>query len=312
MVSRFGVTGKAAPVVFVVVRTLVGFVALGVAVALVAVGVGASADPVAANRDAAIAKAGRLLAGVVLPAGTTRVSRNPASRSHQLTVAIVPAFFAAEVDRHMFWTSSASIEDVMRSFRSHLAAGAKLVVSESGGGMAAAAYAFGTRRRFLVGPEQLLIGAMTLHGGRVAIRVDAQVRYASPRPPSERVPSAARVVEITKAKPHGKPLLSLVVTQRSLVETLARVINGLPFFGTTGGVAYSCPGLRDTTDTFVFRARLGGPVLATVSEPAGTSLDPSPCETATLTIRGRTLPPLLEGGRLLEQASKLLKVKLTG
>lgn len=292
---------------------VVRLVALVGAIALLAAQVDASpADPAAAGRHAATVEADQLLAGVVLPAGVMPVAQEPAGDAHQLAVPIVAAFFAAEIDRHAFWTTSASPDAVITSFRSHLPAGAKLVVSASAGETAGAAYALGIRRRFVIGPEQLIVEAVTLSNGLSGIRVDSQVRYVAPRPASERVPAAARLVQITKADTRDRVLLSLVVTRRPVVRRLARLVDGLPFSGGTLGAAYSCPYSGDPTDTFIFRARPGGPVLAKVRESAYLPADPSPCAMTTLTIRGHKLSPLLDGGTLLEQASKLLHVKLTG
>jgi hypothetical protein len=247
---------------------------------------------------------------VALPAGTTSIPQEPAGDAHQLATPVIAAFFAAEVDRHSFWTTSASPGATVASFRSHLPSGAKLVTATSSGGSGSAAYALGTTRRFVVGPEQVMLSAVTLADGLTGVRADAQVRYLSPRSRSQRVPVSARLVEVTKADIGAKPLLSLMVTRPAVVRMLARQVDGLPFVGRSSGV-FSCPSFGGPIDTFVFRATRDGPALARVSESAFTPTFPTPCATTTLTIRGHRLTPLLEGGILLKRASKLLGVRLT-
>jgi hypothetical protein len=272
----------------------------------------ASAHPlVAANRQAALAETGQLLTAVVLPAESTAVAQEPAGDDHQLAAPYIGAFFAAEVDRHAFWTTSSSAAAAVASFQAHLPPGAKLVSSSWGGGSAGAAYAIGTTRRFVVGPVQVMLNAASLANGLTGIRADAQARYVSRRLPFQRVPLSARIVQVTKANIGAKPLVSLVVTQRAIVRRLARVVNALPFLGRHAGV-FSCPSFGGPIDTFIFRASPSGPPLATVSESADTPTDPSPCASTTLTVRGHRLNSLLEGGILLERAGRLLGVRLTG
>ena len=294
-------------------RALIGL-ALVTGVSALTVGNGGAASAhqvVLGNRQAAIVEAGRLLSAVVLPAGSTAVAHEPTGDNHQLATPLIGAFFAAEVDRHAFWTTSSSSATAVSLFQAHLPPGAKLVDSTSGGGSAGAAYAIGTTRRFVVGPVQIMLNAVTLSNGLTGIRADAQARYASPRRPSQRVPLSARLVQITKADVGAKPLMSLLVTQRHIVRRLARLVNALPFAGNHAGV-FSCPSFGGPIDTFIFRATPAGPPLATVSEPADTPIDPSPCAPTTLTVRGHRLNALLEGGILLKRAGRLLGVRLTG
>lgn len=294
-------------------RALIGL-GLGIAVSALTVGNGGAAPAhqvVAASRRAAIAEARRLLTAVVLPAESTAVAQEPTGDDHQLASPLIGAFFAAEVDRHAFWTTSAAPAAAVALFQPHLPPGAKLVSSISGGGGAGAAYAIGTTRRFVVGPVQIMLNAVTLTNGLTGIRTDAQVRYVSPRLPSQRVPLSAQLVQITKADVGAKPLVPLVVTQRAIVRRLARWVDALPFVGSHAGVL-SCPSFGGPIDTFIFRASVAGPPLATISESAYTPTDPSPCAPTTLTVRGHRLKSLLQGGILLKRAGRLLGVRLTG
>ncbi len=90
------------------------------------------------------------------------------------------------------------------------------------------------------------------------------------------------------------------------------MVNSLPFTGNFQGTAFNCPMYTASkpTDTFVFRAKRGGPVLAKVTELANMPTTVVPCEDTSLTIRGRHEPDLAEGGVLLRKAGALLGVKL--
>jgi hypothetical protein len=167
-----------------------------------------------ANRQAAIAEAGRLLTALVLPVGSMAVAQEPTGDNHQLASPVIGAFFAAEVDRHAFWTTSSSPAAAVALFQAHLPAGAKLVSSIYGGGSAGAAYAIGSARRFMVGPVQVMLDAVTLTNGLTGVRADAQARYASPRLPSQRVPPSVPLVQITKADLGARPLVSLLLGVR--------------------------------------------------------------------------------------------------
>ena len=291
---------------------LIGLVVLcGVSALVVADSAASPGHLIASDRHAATVEARELLAGVALPAGSTALPGEPAGDADQLAAPFAGALFAAEVDLHAFWTTSASPDAAIALFQSHLPSGAKLVSSSSGGGSAGAVYALGTSRPFRIGPEQLILNAITLNDGLTGLRADAQVRYLSPRPPSQRVPMSARLVQITKVASGGKPLLSLVVTSQPVVRKLARLVDALPFVGNATG-SFSCPSSGGPIDSFSFRASRSGPVLARVSELAFTPTFPYPCWLTSLTIRGHRLTPLLNGGILLRQASKLLGIRLTG
>jgi hypothetical protein len=293
-------------------RALIGLVVLlGVTALTVANGDGSPAHALAPNRDAATVEAHQLLGEVALPVSTTPLSQEPAGDARQLATPVIGPFFAAEVDRHAYWMTSASPEATIAAFRSHLPSGAQLVTATFGAGTESAAYALGTNRRFVIGPEQLMLSAVTLADGLTGVRADAQVRYVSPRRRSERVPLSARIVQVTKADVGTTPLVSVLVTRRAFVRMLASQVDALPFVGRFSG-SFSCPSLGEPIVTFIFRAAPAGPVLARVSESAYTPTDPSPCAATTLTIRGHRLPPLLEGGILLKRAGKLLGVRLTG
>jgi hypothetical protein len=123
--------------------------------------------------------------------------------------------------------------------------------------------------------------------GQTAIRVDAQVSWQPPRPVSERVPSAARVVTITQLPsldPHARrPPAPVTIHDLAVVRRLAALVDSLQL--STIGPAASCPvpiggGIRLT-----FLARAGGPPLAVAQGPAA-------CGTVQFSVDGKQQPAL--------------------
>ena len=292
-------------------------IAVLLAVAGLAAVIAAAATPAQvlhANQTAAVSAARQMLGEVVLPPGTHEVASEPAGDDDALARSMEIPIFRAEVDRHEFWTTSASPSAVIASFKATLPAGAK----SSGGGHNGpsttifVSYSLPTIDAPALGPRALTVNAVVLSDGRTGVRADAEVRYTAPRLPAQRIPPQARVLDVTMANYHASPSLSLTVTNRARVRRIASIVDGLPFLASLRGVAFSCPAMTPApTDTFTFRASPGGPALAQVTEPANQPTTAEPCFITTLSIRGHGEPGLLEGGKLLRQAGAILGVKLT-
>jgi hypothetical protein len=300
-------------------RKLVVVIVPAVALALALAGAVSAESPAQvqrANRQGAMTAAEQLLGEVVLPAGATEIPTEPAGDAHQLGRSNELSFFAAEVDRHEFWTTTSSPDAVVASIEAHLPAGARATGSGYSGTTVFASYSLPAVGGPALGPRSLAVNAVKLTDGSTGVRADAAVRYAAPRLPTQRVPAGARVLEITMTRsPFGpSPSLEspLVITKRSEVGRIASLVDSLPFEASLRGVAISCPAIMPAPIvTFMFRAGPAEPVLATVREAADTPESAEPCFTTTLTIRGHRQPGLLEGARLLRQAGAILGVNLT-
>jgi len=292
---------------------LVMAVSLGVAGVAAVVAVAATpAQVLHANQTAAVTAADQMLGGVVMPAGSAEVSSEPSGDEHQLERSFDLPIYRAEVDRHGFWTTTASPSAVIASFEANLPAGAKRLTDGYTGANMFASYTLPTVDAPRLGPRTLSVNAVELSDGSTGVRADAEVRYAAPRLAAQRIPARAGVLDVTMANYHSSPLLSLTVTDRGQVRRIASIVDGLPFVASLHGVAFSCPALMlAPTDTFTFRASPGGPALAQVTEPANQPTSAGPCFITTLSIRGHREPGLLDGGKLLRQASAILGVKLT-
>ena len=275
-----------------------------------AVGAASPAQVRNANQRAAVTATEQTLGELVLPAGATQVPIEPVGDAYQLAHPDELFFYAAEVERHEFWTTSASPSAVIASIDAHLPAGARSSGTGYSGNSELVSYTLPTVGAPALGSRSLGVEAVELTGGGTGVRADASVRYSAPRLPDQRVPPRARLLEITRAGMGASPP-PLIVTNRSKVRRVAAIIDGLPF-AALRGVAISCPLILPAPSvTFTFRAAPDGPVLATVSEPSNTPISADPCFTATLRLRGHLEPALLNGGRLLRRAGAILGVKLS-
>lgn len=299
-------------------RYIVALLILVILAGAVAVRAATPGQVTQSNRRAAAGAAAALLGQVVLPAGATRIADEPAGDAHQLRLPVEGFYFAAEVNRHQFWVTTASPSEVIASVQAHLPAGASVRGTGSVGGSSGVTGEFGLYSLPAVsapalGARSLVVDAVRLTDRRTGVRADAVVPYSAPRVPSQRVPSGPGVVlRVTVAKPGSQPLLSLVVTRRDRVRRIAATVDSLPFVASLRGVAFSCPSEQVVPAvTFTFRRGLSGPVLGEVSEPADTPTLASPCALTALTVRGHREPGLLEGGVLLRKAGQILGVRLT-
>jgi hypothetical protein len=272
---------------------------------------------VRANRRAAAGAADQLLDELVMPSGATEVQSEPPGDAHQLSRAMQLSFFAAQVDRHEFWRTSASPAAVAASIEARPPAGARWSGSGYSGTTEFVSYSLPAIGTPALGQRTVSVVAVKLSGGGTGVRADATVRYSAPRLPGQRVPAQARVLEVAMTPspfgPAPAPTLKtpLVVSKRSQVRRIAALVDGLPFLASLSGVAISCPAILPApTVTFTFRGAPAGAALATVSEPADTPAEAEPCFATALTISGHRQPSLLEGGKLLREAGAILSVKL--
>ncbi|MDQ6775821.1 MAG: hypothetical protein M3071_06265 [Actinomycetota bacterium] len=209
-------------------------------VGAVAVDAATPAQVVQADKKAAVSAADQLLGGIVLPAGASRTPTEPTGDAHELAQPMAWFGFAAEVDRHEFWTVTSSPSAVIASFSAHLPAGAKPSGAGSSGSGMTASYSLPALHTPALGQRTLLVDAVTLANGTTGVRADAAVRYSAPRLPNQQVPPQARVLEIAKVGRKSKPLLSITVTKLSRVRRIAALVNSLPFTAASRG-AIACP-----------------------------------------------------------------------
>jgi hypothetical protein len=150
--------------------------------------------------------------------------------------------------------------------------------------------------------RDLVVEVTAAGTGQTAIRVDAQVSWQPPRPASERVPSAARVVTITQLpslNPHaGRPPVPVTITAPAVVRRLAALVDSLQL-STIGNAP--CPAALGGGIRLTFLARAGGPPLAVAQGPAA-------CGTVQFSAGGKQQPALQITDSFIPQILKLARL----
>ena len=288
-----------------------------VGIAGVAAVIAVAATPVQvrhANQTAAVSAAAQMLGEVVLPAGSNPVPSEPAGDEYLLAHPFEVPIFAAEVDRHEFWTTTASPKAVIASFEANLPAGAqRSPVGYSGPKRHVCDLLAADRRR--ADARSAEHSASTRSSCRTGPRESERMpRFATRRRvcPTQRIPPQARVLDVTEANSHSSPLLSLTVHQPRAGPAHRVDRRRSPVRRVVARRGVLVPGLDDRADRHVYLPGvLDGPALAQVTEPSDWPTIAEPCFITTLSIRGHREPGLLEGGKLLRGAGAILGVKLT-
>jgi hypothetical protein len=174
-------------------------------------------------------------------------------------------------------------------------------------------------RGFQLAPEgalvtrELDVELASAGDGQTGIRVDAWVAWQPPRSAGSQIPAAARTVTIAELSNGemvgpGGPIAQrlpapVTITDAATVRALATLIDGLQL--STIPPDTPCPDTIGPFLSLTFRARSGGPALATVQTD-------QPCYGVTLTVRGEQQPtlenePTLDG-RILKLAALTWKL----
>ena len=155
--------------------------------------------------------------------------------------------------------------------------------------------------------RNLIVEVVGAGNGQTAIRLDADVAWQPSRPPGDVVPKAARVVTISALTP-GDPQVKrspapVTITDPAITRRLAKLIDSLPV-SELNNEPVSCPGAAGGV-RLDFRARVGGPVLAT-------AMTDQACGMVDLTVTGQRQLGLQNNsgvdGRILAIASLHWKV----
>jgi hypothetical protein len=117
----------------------------------------------------------------------------------------------------------------------------------------------------------------------------------------ERIPTGARVVQVTVRKFNRRIQGPITIRSLSAVRRAVALLNTLAPF--PPGV-FSCPADFGVLIHLAFYRRLGSAALAVAS------VDPGGCGEVSLTIRGRRQPPLAGGVALTPKLDRALGLKL--
>ena len=237
------------------------------------------------GEQAAASIANALLAAVALPGGTRPISEPPRAVAAKLARPINSQDSAKAVDRHAFWSSTASPEGTL----SFLAKRSRAKVTDSSYGGTAGRSEYWSEtleapvRSPLAGPRELFVSIVLDGSGRYFIRVDSVVAWHRPRPAQSLVPPVARWLEVIVRKPAfralnpGEPSRahtsseSFTTSAPATVAAVARAVNEMPV-AEPAGPAPSCPAMfarAAPSFRLVFRGGAGGPDIATVRGRSG-------------------------------------------
>jgi hypothetical protein len=267
----------------------------------------------AANRRAGASDGHRLLGRLLLPPGTRRLQRAPRGGGRALAHRGPGAATPNIVDQHAWWVVPGRPQDVLAFVRARRPSGA---LSELSGSTSLRGITTSWFVRFkwrpiggVLSERALVVQFVRLPHGSTGVRADAQDVWVVPRPAGERIPSSARVLDVTVGRRSNPPSLSMTVTDAAKVSKIAAMINGL---GTVQPGAISCPAFPGDGAfvTFDFRATEGGPLVAEASEPGWAREPTTACDPMALTILGHAWTPLLGGASVVRRSQVLLGVTL--
>ncbi|MCW2931071.1 MAG: hypothetical protein JWM19_2033 [Actinomycetia bacterium] len=260
-----------------------------------ATGAGAPAHVVAATKltpqQQAKADAAAMLAAFVPPPGARRLSSAPTGSGGVLKHKAFTVGVANQLDDVSFWRVPASAASVLNYEKAHLPRQFKLTSWGSVGDT------YGTPPKPghpLRGPSQphpigntygawydqwslpgvpgvidlrdLTVELTDPSSSVTYVRIDSNVAWIPPRPATEKVPAGVKVVTITASPdanhPKGTPA-PVTVTSPAKVAQIVALLDGLSLKTSS---TFSCPMEQGEGITLSFRAKPGGPVLATASE----------------------------------------------
>ncbi len=255
-----------------------------------------------AARAPALADARKRLDSYVPPPGSRRVAALPESlrlSSPSYTLGS-PNF----LDVHAFWVVPEPVEAVRRYLEENIPPDTRLVSEgEEGdrGGVYRWDYAYEWPELAEVADgRSLLVGAVAKGPGEAAIRADAQAIWLEPRPPSEQIPAAARILEVSRTL--AGRTKSTTLRKPRTVAAIAKLIDGFGIVQREGSHSCTLIPKEQSIIRLVFRAAPDGPALAETKQKSPASS----CDVLALTIRGKPRRPLLEGWRLQHRLRRVL------
>jgi hypothetical protein len=246
-------------------------------------------------RERAAAEAAAILRAFVVPLGGQRLPKAP----DVLKVPSSTLVSTTLIDDVSFWRAPGQPQAILAWEQAHLPR--RFTPGDADFGPPS------RDRTFSLAPVPGVLNARDLvvevagaGNGQTVIRVDAQVSWQPPRPASERVPSAARVVTITQLPTPdpqaSRPPAPVTITSLAVVQRLAALVDGLEL--STIGPGASCPMPPGGGIRLMFLARAGGPPLAAAQGPAA-------CGTVQFSVGGKPQLALQITDSFIPQVLKL-------
>lgn len=207
-----------------------------------------------------------------------------------------------------FWVSSESVDAVRRYLSAHAPPGSQLnITSESGtsGGTYRWDYGYSWPELAEVAYErELLVGVVARPGGGSALRADAQGVWLEPKPPTERIPEAASLLEVVETL--GERTHRASTQSATKVTAVAELLDGFPIVQRSGPISCTAIPSEQAILRAYFRDAPGGAVLAETEQ----TLPEASCQAIGLTIEGKEQRPLInEKEALTKSLQNLLSHK---
>ena len=272
----------------------------------------ATSGPAETLRQRAEADAVALLKMFAVPAGGHQLSGPPNLPGGVLKTPLTYVGSTWQVHLTAFWEAPGSPQALLAWERAHLLpSGFTLGDSDPGTPGSPA-----SDQDFELAPEGAIIGreldveVASAGNGQTGIRLDAWVSWQPPRPASSLIPSSATTVTLAEqtdgqivGRPAQKLPVPVTITDPATVRKIAAIVDALPL--STLPPDIPCPATIGPYLSLTFRARAGGPALATVETG-------QQCVSVALTIGGVQQPALADqaglNGRLVKAAGLTWKL----
>jgi hypothetical protein len=231
----------------------------------------------ASQRAAADARA--ILGKFVPPPGAVRLAKRPPLPGGSPTAGLITT---AQADATGYWRASGTATGLLAWEKAHISG------SFSRQDVIIGPPSWNTVYSLPAVPGVLPTREMNVQfydagGGMTVIMAEAMVSWQPPRPAAEVVPASVTEVTIAPSGPGPAPAPAPVtVSSAVVVRRLAALVNGLPL----STVAQDVPCPDGHGFTLTFRVTAGG-------APAAVADGPGACGQVTLTLNGKSEPPLL-------------------
>lgn len=257
----------------------------------------------ASNKAAARSDARMLLSKLVLPAGSTRLSSEPAG-DHSVLAGTSHPGTPNLADAHGWWRVPGTVDDVIAFVKAHRPSGAGVdgTAGGSGPGYSWAGVTFNwPARRGVLSIRWLVIEVAPLADGSTGVRADGESVWVTPRPSAEQVPPANRV-RITVTRADRIVQGPIVVRSLRKVRRLSALLNALP---AAQPFVAKCPldrGIRVVLD-FFSSSSSASPVAQATIVVGG-------CGGVALTLHGHPQPGLGASADLLHRVAAVIGRRL--
>lgn len=261
----------------------------------------------ASNRAMAAQDVEERLAAMPIPSETRSDAGPPPATGALLEGPAIRSASPNLIDLTSWWSVPGAPAEVLDWFRANLPSGTRIGIEGSTIRETAVEDLYVVvvwpRLPEMVAERRVVAGVTALPGGETAVRLDSQATWIVPHPASERIPAAARLLEVEWRGHRRAPALRAVGNGR-FVHRIAALMNRLPVV--QPGIIH-CPAIRSHPRTVAlrFRARRDGPLLAEAFQ----TLPPGGCSAMSLTIRGARQPALEGAGPVIARLRPLLSVR---